>query len=257
MDPSKGARMTRSIASAILAIMLAGAATAALLQRGPAPRAGRFTFGDDFERGLCTGICPGAAWAIRQQERGTVAVVPAPARPGMALRASAAAKAEGVSKADLVARTMPMPEGTLLTVAFDLYAPRGTPLNSIQLLDVECATCGEAGNPGIRLYLRRGRLRIDRSKIGIASAWTRDDATPLVNDRWYRIMVSVRIGAGDDGGARVTLDGREVLAATGATIMPLARRYADRIQIGATANSNAVPVTLYLDNVRVTATPTR
>jgi hypothetical protein len=256
MDPAKGTRMTRSIVPAVLAIALAGTATAALLQRTPT-LGGRFAFSDDFERGLCTGLCPGAVWAIRQQERGTVAAVPAPGRPGMALRASAAAKTDHVSKADLVARTMPMVEGTRLAVAFDLYVAGGTPLNSIQLLDVECATCGEGGNPGIRLYLRHGRLRIDRSKIGIASAWTRDDATPLVNDRWYGIMVSVRIGAGDDGGAHVTLDGREVLAATGATIMPLARRYADRIQIGATANSNAVPVTLFLDNVRVTARPPR
>lgn len=246
--------MTHGIVSGILAVALAGTATAALLQRAPVSGTTGFAFADDFERGLCTGICPGAVWAIRQQERGNIAAVPAPGRPGMALRATAAAKSGGVSKADLVARTTPMREGTVLSVAFDLYVPRATPLDSIQLLDVECATCGEGGNPGIRLYLRRGRLRIDRSKIGIAQAWTRDDAMALVNDRWHRIVMSVRIGAGEDGGARVTLNGQEVLVGTGATIMPLPRRYADRIQIGITANSNPVPVTLYLDNVRVMAT---
>ena len=234
----------------LVGLGIAGIMAAALLQAEPRTPPARFALSDDFERRLCTGSCPGAAWAIRQQEQGSVAVVPAPGRPGQALRAIAAAKADRVTKADLVARTAPMGAGTILSVAFDLYAPAGTPLNSIQLLDVECATCGEGGNPGIRLYLRRGRLRIDRSKIGIAQAWTRDDAPGLVNDRWHHIALTVRLAADDSGGARVLLDGRDVLSGQGAT---LAYGYADRIQIGATANSNAVPVTLYIDNVRVAA----
>lgn len=259
MDPAKilraiGVNLRWPIA--IAATLGAGIAAAAALPGAspPSPPA-RFAFADDFEAGLCTDSCPGAHWAIRQEERGSVAVVPAPGRKGKALKASASAKSGGVSKADVVARTAAMGEGTLVTVAFDLYAPRETPLNSIQLVDIECASCGEGGNPGVRLYLRRGRLRIDRSKIGIRNAWVRDDAPVLASERWHRVVLSVRIGAGDNGGARVTLDGTEVLNARGATILPLDKRFTDRVQIGVTANSNPVPVTLYFDNIAVSAKP--
>jgi hypothetical protein len=230
MDTAKGMKIA---IAALLACASAGCTATTL------------PFADDFERGVA-----GPAWAIAQQEDGAVAVMPAPGRSGLALRATAAAKTDRVTKADLVARVPPMVPGDTLTVAFDLYLPAATPANSIQLLDIECATCAEGGNPGIRLYLRDGRLRIDRSKIGIAHAWARDDAATLAPDRWHRIVLTARIGTGDDGGTRVTLDGAEVLAARGATVLPLAGSHADRIQIGVTANSNAVPVTLYVDNIR-------
>jgi len=245
----------RSLLIGGIAFACGGIAVGSLSQDRTAPT--HFAFADDFEKGLCVGRCRGARWAILQQEDGSADVVAAPDRPGRVLRAMAAAKRDRVTKADLVARTAPMTEGTAVSIAFDLYVPKATPLNSIQLVDLECATCGEGGNPGIRLYLRNGRLRIDRSKIGIADAWVRDDAPTLTHDRWHHIGLTVRIGADHDGGARVLLDGEEVLAARGATIMKLLRRHIDRVQIGATANSNPVPVTLYFDNVSVSAAPSR
>lgn len=216
-----------------------------------------FSRADTFNAGLCTGSCPGAIWAIRQEVNGTVSAAPAPGRTGLALYAQAAAKGAGVAKADIVFRSGPMPVGTVVTTAFDLYIPAATPINSMQLLDLECATCGEEGNPGIRLYLRNGRLRIDRSKIGIANAWVRDNATVLTPNRWHRIVMAVRVGLEDSGAARVTLNGQEVLAAQGATIMPLPLQHIDRVQIGITANSNPVPVSLYFDNVTINARPAR
>lgn len=237
-----------------LGSILTAAACASDSQRPPLPP---FIVTDNFDAGLCTGSCHGARWAIRQEVDGTVSAAPAPGRAGLALHAQAAAKGAGVAKADIVLRSGPMPVGTVVTTAFDLYIPAATPMNSMQLLDLECATCGEGGNPGIRLYLRHGRLRIDRSKIGIANAWVRDDATVLTPDRWHRIVMTVRVGLEDSGAARVTLDGQEVLAARGATIMALAARYIDRVQIGITANSNPVPVTLYFDNVAISAKSAR
>lgn len=238
--------MKRAIALACTA----GIAGVAVMSRGQTLPA-RFAFTDRFDQGLCTGDCPTARWAIRQQENGTVSAAPAPGRGGLALTAEAGPKTGRVAKADIVARTAPMGAGTVVTVAFDLYAPRATPLNSIQLVDLECATCGEGGNPGIRLYLRRGRLRIDRSKIGIKDAWVRDDAPVLASERWQRIVWTTRIGGEDGGRTRVTLNGREVLSGRGATAMP--RGHVDRVQIGVTANSNPVPVTLYFDDVGVSA----
>lgn len=230
-------------------------ATATLIAAGVASRSSAqpdlASFADDFDRGLCVGRCAASPWAIAQQVRGTVRAAPAPARAGLALLARAEPKTDGVAKADVVARLRPVGVGRRISVAFDLRVPAGTPLNSLQLVDLECATCGEGGNPGIRLYLRRGRLRVDRSKIGIEHAWTRDDAPTLANDRWHHIVWQVRIAADGSGATRVTLDGHEVLAARGATAADLPRVAVDRVQIGITANSNPVPATAWFDNVRV------
>jgi len=235
----------------MIATLVGSAVLAALAtDRGAVPA--RFAFGDTFDRGLCVGSCPGAVWAVRQEERGAVSLVSAPGRSGKALRARAEAKRGSVSKAALIARPGDMPEGTQLTVAFDLYVPRRAPVNSLQLVDIECARCGEGGNPGIRLYLRRGRLRIDRSKIGIEHAWTRDTAPQITRERWHRIVWTTRLARGQAGRADVALDGRNVLSGQGAT---LAHDRADRVQIGITANSNHTPATALFDNVRVTANP--
>lgn len=198
-------------------------------------------FADDFERGLRDG-----PWTLMQQIDGTVTTVPA--GRGRALQADAGPPRESrVAKADVVARIAPVPRGGTIRVAFDLRIPAGFPRDSLQLVDLECATCGEGGNPGIRLYLRRGRLRIDRSKLGIAHAWTQDDAPVLAADLWHRITWDLTVSDRDTGSARVTLDGRPVLAATGVT----ARARIDRVQIGITANSNPFPARVLVDNVTV------
>ena len=238
-----------SVRHAMVGAGLSAVAVAAALAAAPAPLA---DFVEDFERGLCLGRCAGAHFAIVQQVRGRVRVLPAPARAGRALLAEAGPKAGGqVAKADVVARFARLPAGTRVRVAFDLRLPAGTPRNSLQLVDLECATCGEGGNPGIRLYLRRGRLRVDRSKIGVAHAWTRDDAPQLRAGTWHRIRWDVTLDA-QDGATRVTLDGQEVLAARGATLAQLPIEGADRVQIGITANSNPVPAQAWIDNVAVT-----
>ncbi len=231
----------------VAGLLAAGAVAAAAYAAGPAPLDGLV---EDFDRGLCLGRCPGARFAIAQQVRGRVRVAAAPARRGQALLAEAGPKTDGVAKADVVARFARLAPGTRIAVAFDLRVPGDTPRDSLQLVDLECATCGEGGNPGIRLYLRRGRLRIDRSKIGERHAWTRDDAPQLAADTWHRIGWEVLIGRA--GATRVWLDGREVLAARGATVARLPLEGVDRLQIGITANSNPVPARLWIDDVRVT-----
>lgn len=239
-----------TVRAAIVAAGLSMAAVAAAFAATSAPLGG---FAEDFERGLCLGRCAGARFVIAQQVRGRVRVLPAPARAGRALLAEAGPKAGGsVAKADVVARFARLPAGTRVSVAFDLRVPAATPRDSLQLVDLECATCGEGGNPGIRLYLRRGRLRIDRAKIGVAHAWTRDDAPQLRPDTWHRIRWDVLLEA-RAGATRVWLDGREVLAAHGATLAALPLPGVDRLQIGITANSNTVPARLWIDDVTARA----
>jgi len=231
----------------LLPLLLPLAATALA-----APTAAPDGFFDDFERGLCLGECVGWNWASSQQIDGTLAVIPG--RGGHVLAAQTQARGARVPKAALIARPAKLAPGAVARMSFDMMIPDGTPLNSIHLADLECASCGEAGNPGIRLYLRHGRLRIDRSKIEERNAWTNDAAPQLVAGRWHRIDFEVAVGFAEAGYARVRLDGTEVLAARGDTIAsPVggAAAGADRVQIGLTASSNPVPARAYFDNVRL------
>ena len=207
-------------------------------------------FAEDFERGLCLGACRGWNWPASQQIDGALDVVPG--RGGKVLRARTAARGERVPKAALIARPAKLLPGATARVAFDLFVPQSAPLNSIHLVDVECATCAEGGNPGVRLYLRHGRLRIDRSKIGIANAWTNDTAPRLRPGRWHRIDLHLTAGLGEQGKAEVRLDGLPVLAARGDTVLRGPGAGADRVQIGLTASSNPVPAAAFFDNVSVT-----
>ena len=207
---------------------------------------------DDFDRGLCLGRCKGWNWPASQQVEGELAVVRG-AREGdrIALRARTGPRGARVPKAALIARPAPMAAGTRVTVSFDLMVPQGAPLNSIHLVDLECATCGAGHNPGIRLYLRDGRLRIDRAKIGHRHAWTNPKAPQLVHGRWHRIALAVTVGHGARGAAEVRLDGEVVLEGKGDTAGPGIAAAADRVQIGLTASSNAVPAVAYFDNVGI------
>ncbi len=210
----------------------------------PAPDA----FADRFDQGLCLGGCPGWNWATSQQIDGTLHV------SGGRLHARTEARGSRVPKAALIARPAKLPPGATARIAFSAMVPRGAPLNSIHLVDVECASCGEAGNPGIRLYLRHGRMRIDRSKIGHRDAWTNDLAPQLRHGVWHRIELEVTAGFGDAGRVRARLDGKTVLEAVGDTLVRPsngASAGADRIQIGLTASSNPVPAELWIDDVAV------
>jgi hypothetical protein len=210
---------------------------------------------EDFEGGLCVSPCRGAAWAFAQEVEGKLDLVAAGPK-GNVLRARTGPRRDRVPKAALVARPAKAGPGAHVSVGFDLLIPEGAPLNSVHLVDIECATCGEEGNPGIRLYLRNGRLRIDRAKIGVRHAWTDGAAPMLVAGRWHRIALDVLLGDAD-GSARVRLDGETVLRGEGATILEAKRGFdagADRVQIGITASSNSVPAEAYFDGIRIEVT---
>jgi hypothetical protein len=225
-----------------------------LLLAAVAPAAAE-RFAEDFERGLCLGRCRGWNWAASQQINGTLAVVRTPT--GRALLARTGPRGERVPKAALIARPAKVGSGGTVRVAFTFTVPAGAPLNSIHLVDVECASCGEAGNPGIRLYLRNARLRIDRAKIGVPHAWADDRAPQLRHGVAHRIELTVRTGFGAAAGAEVRLDGKTVLLGEGDTIPRPAGKAgagADRIQIGLTASSNAAPAAALFDDIAVVIT---
>ena len=140
--------------------------------------------------------------------------------------------------------------GTTVTARAEVFIPGGAPIDSIHLMDLECKDCGVLGNPGLRLYLRDGRLRIDRAKIGERHAWVNDTAPRLPVDRWVTVEWTLKLSDHPDGWARVTLDAATVLEATGRTVPrgPLGHGI-DRLQIGVTANSNPTAATVRLRRI--------
>lgn len=206
---------------------------------------------DDFAR-KCVSPCSGSIWATTQEIQGRVAVAERLAGRNGVLDAHAGPRRSKVPKADLIHRMAPVAAGGRIVISFALFVPQGTPLNSIHLLDLECATCGVSGNPGIRLYFRHGRLRIDRAKIGEEHAWTNEQAKPLQAGRWYTIGVAVGVGSIESGSVVVKVDGDEVLNARGRTLLNQSNAHIDRIQFGITASSNTIPVRVLFDDFSAT-----
>lgn len=206
---------------------------------------------DTFDNGLCarSDNCP---WYFQQRVNGEVRADPVPERGGLALHALAGPKqGETVAKAALVARIAAAGNGSVIRVSFDMMVPHGRPGNSLQLVDLECADCGWSHNPGVRLYLRHGRLRIDRSKIDVARAWMNDAGPQMRHGQWHHVDYEMHVSAGEDGWARAFLDGHEVVGGKGRTMIAQGMEWIDRVQVGLTANSNPEPAELWIDNVEI------
>ncbi|KIC16248.1 heparin lyase I family protein [Leisingera sp. ANG-Vp] len=201
-------------------------------------------------------------FAFVQLQRGEAAQVQDPLQPGnqVAHLVAGPKKRGKVGKADYVHRFDPLPAGTVISMQARMYFPPETPLNSVILMDLECASCGLDTNPGIRLYLRKGLLRVDRSKIGIQQPFLSTVPRLLQPGTWHEITWQVTLGKGAEGHSLVMLDGEVVSDARGTTMLTqeIVRQYAeitvqeqvDRFQVGLTANSNKQPAALFLDDVR-------
>jgi hypothetical protein len=176
-------------------------------------------------------------------------------------RLTAGAKKWGkVGKADFIHRFEPLGAGVVISMQARVYFPPDTPLNSIILMDLECASCGVDTNPGVRLYLRRGLLRVDRSKIGIKEPFLPMVPRMLRHNTWHHITWELTLGEGGAGHSKVLLDGELISDASGTTMLTqtIVSRHtdlkvleqADRFQVGLTANSNASVAVMLLDDVQ-------
>lgn len=202
---------------------------------------------------LCLRGAPAPSLRLQRQD-GTVACAEAPGG-GEALLLRAGPKGARVGKAAVILPFAPLSRGRV-TAEAQVFFPEGAPLNSVLLMDMECKRCGLPGNPGLRVYLRDGRLRIDRAKIGERHAWTNPEGPLLEPGRWHRITWELTLSEGEDGAARIWLDGALALEATGRTLPLGGRRAAlDRVQIGLTANSNPEPVQIWLRDLRLDVQP--
>lgn len=217
----------------------------------------------DFDAG--GGPAKGFSGDIKQRGSIDMTVDPEKAANGVVTFRASKKSGKQVGKAHLVYRFDPVGIGSTVTMAARVYFPSASAVNSVTLMDLECANCGLDTNPGVRLYLRDGLLRVDRSKIGIQPAFLPIANVQVTKSVWHQITWVVRLGDSDTGSAaglaQVYLDDVLVLDATGITVLTQAavdrvggggfqvRSLVDRFQIGLTANSNKSETTMLVDDV--------
>lgn len=195
---------------------------------------------------------------IRYQEQmGQITTVLAPdGRPEKVIQALAGPKKDGrVGKAGLILPFAALGPGKKISIEAEFFFPQNGLRNSIHLMDLECKHCGAAGNPGLRLYLRHGRVRIDRKKIKGGKAWVNDQAPVVREGAWNRIRWDLDLGTDAlPGRSVVVLNGEQVLDNSGRTLPDVAPEDAaiDRLQIGVTANSNDTAATVFLGALSIT-----
>ncbi|MEB2311734.1 MAG: hypothetical protein OZ921_05545 [Sorangiineae bacterium] len=203
-----------------------------------------------------------AGFTNTQVQRGSVEVDADPVEPTNHVARMTAGEKVGdqVGKADLIVAYPAIGAGHRVVASGRFFFPADSSLDSLILMDIECASCGLDTNPGIRLYLRDGALRVDRSKIGLTDAFLPTSPTLVTTGTWHSLVWQVTLGIGDAGRSDVYLDGVQVMSATGTTLISQAiidqvapgitvKERADRLQIGLTANSNPTSQTLFLDDV--------
>lgn len=139
----------------------------------------------------------------------------------------------------------------LVTAEFDFMIPDGSPTSHIYLADIESKAASSGYNPGVRIQVRDGIIRVERGKIGIKELWPAD-MDKLETGRWYSLKVELRPGAGNDGEVRLYLDGKKVVDEVGQTIdTTSSNSWIDTVQVGLTANVNDYDAALAVRNIEV------
>lgn len=251
--PSFGMRGRAACSWPLLVMLLGGGIAVESAARTNCSGASFFA---DFETSHAQGSFSGV-----QLQSGTIEVAPDPLRDGNSVvRMQAGPRVDGrVGKAHLIHRFAQATHGDGIEMGARFLIPEGSATNSVILMDLECADCGLSTNPGIRLYLRDGRPRVDRSKIGIGEPFYPDRDLRIGTGVWLEVVWRVVLGEGEAGRSAVYLDGKRSGVAHGTTILTQAAARqlgdievtegVDRFQIGLTANSNDAETELILDDV--------
>ncbi len=218
-----------------------------------------YTFAEDFEAQTKYGT---GFWKTKQLQRGSMALVDDP--QGSSNRTAlfrAGNKSFKVGKAALIKKVDPITHGDELTVTARFYFPSESPLDSVILIDKECSICGLDTNPGMRLYVRDARLRLDPSKIGYKESINQNVEHKLELDRWHTVVWRSVLGTGSKGIDQVFVDGVMVIDSQHTNVITqeiadaynlmLTGEYIDTVQIGITANSNSKTTELLVDDVLI------
>ena len=156
------------------------------------------------------------------------------------------ARAGSISKSTLNVGFEPVDAAGIIAVEMDFMIPDGYPTDQIFLADFESGNANIGTNPGVRIYLRDGMIRVDRAKIGLDETWVADHA-PITTGEWFSLRAIVTAGDDDVGKMQIYLNGQLVLEENGSTVLTqsvmdqfnltLEGGELDRVQLGLTANN--------------------
>jgi len=181
--------------------------------------------------------------------------------PGLTWQFVSAGKSGRVGKAYVTKNFPPVKRSEIVEAQGTYLIPELPENGSVYLMDLECRNCGLNTKAGIRLLVRNGLLRVNRSKIGQKKDFLPKTMQRIPVGEPFTLRMRLRLGA-TDGETEVFFNGERVIHGVGIN-MPLRRvaeRYGveltqeqyDYVQFGITANSARRPVEVLISEIRVT-----
>lgn len=158
-----------------------------------------------------------------------------------------------------------------IVIKADFYINNTENIENLFLIDLECCSCWDTSSntenqcPGVRLKMSGGNdfLSIERGKI--AENTIEQTSFKFPRNEWVSVEWELILSDKDNGQNKLTINGQQVLNSNG-TNMPNAETFREifaqegiefnlkepvsyeRVQIGATANSTAEEIELFVDN---------
>ncbi len=121
---------------------------------------------------------------------------------------------------------------------------------SMFLIDIE--TSEFEGSPGRRIMMSGGdnilKLESKGNVSGPEYGQIKQEAIPFPKNQWVRIMVHLRLSAGQEGLTEIWQDGVKIISHTGQNLTTDRTVY-DRFQFGLTANSSTTDKVMYIDDI--------
>lgn len=131
---------------------------------------------------------------------------------------------------------------------------------SLYLMDFECRHCGHKHKAGIRVLFRDGRIRVNRTKLGLSNDFISKPVPQIRVGEPFTLTVRLELGA-RNGQTTVLVNGETVVDRTGIN-MPLQRiakqfgikikqEQLDYVQFGITANGSRASTRLMLSDAAI------
>lgn len=183
----------------------------------------------------------------RWGNQSTVSLLPASeTMPQATWRCLADRKRERVGKAYVTKNFPPAQAGDIIEVEARYLITRAPSDGSLYLMDIECRHCGPQWKAGIRVLVRQGQLRVNRSKLALKKDLVAKDAISIPTGKSFALSTRLRLGD-ESGETVISIDGSPVIQGRGVN-MPLRHIFAqqnldlkeehlDYVQFGITANS--------------------
>lgn len=157
-------------------------------------------------------------------------------------------KSNRVGKAFVTKNFPAVKAGDIIEAKARYFIERVPQDGSLYLMDIECRSCGPQWQPGIRVHVRQGQLRVNRSKLRLKKDFVASNTTSIPTGKGFELSMRLRLGE-EAGETVIAIDGRPVIEERGVNMplehifatqnLELAEEHLDYVQFGVTANSGS------------------